>query len=110
MTNAQITAENNKANRDAAMARIRARHAAKVAKIQAIQQATSPSDSVLASLRANVEGRMTRNGQEWGQVYLDNAKPDGMNRHQFAGYLSALTERGLYKAQGDDCFGDVLIG
>ena len=74
-------------------------------------EAISPAAAeVLKSLRANVESTRTNAAGKWGQVYLDNAIPDGMSRRSFAGYLSALHEAGLYRSQGDDCFGDVLIG
>jgi hypothetical protein len=67
---------------------------------------------VLASLRAHVEGisfLSSENGAKFGIVYLDNAKPAGMSRRSFAGYLSTLQKAGLYKSQGDDCFGDVKL-
>jgi len=48
-------------------------------------------------------------GNEWAQIYLDNAIPTGMSRRSFAGYLRALQRAGLYKTQGDDCFGMVRI-
>lgn len=45
-------------------------------------------------------------------VYLDNAYDlvkSGMTRHQFAGYLSALTKDGLYRHYDDDgYFGQVV--
>lgn len=58
--------------------------------------------AVLKSLRDNHEN--ARNG--WGSIYLDNAG-GGFSKRAFAGYLSALTEKGLYKSQEDGAFGDV---
>jgi hypothetical protein len=67
---------------------------------------TPKTAEVLAALRAHVEND---NGNGFGQVYLDNACPRGMSARSFAGHLSALERVGLYKSQGDDCFGDVKI-
>ena len=44
-----------------------------------------------------------------GYVYLENAYPlvsDKVNRHEFAGYLSALAKDGFYKQQ-DQYFGQI---
>ncbi len=69
------------------------------------------SETILQSLRDNVEGcaETQADGSDFKQVYLDNAIPDGMNRHQFAGHLSSLEKQGLYKSQGDGSFGMVRI-
>ncbi len=69
------------------------------------------SDIILQSLRHSVEGctETLADGSVFKQVYLDNAIPGGMNRHQFAGYLSSLEKQGLYKSQGDGSFGMVRI-
>jgi len=42
-------------------------------------------------------------------VYLDNARPNGMSRHKFAGHLSALKAEGLYFPTHDICFGEVKM-
>lgn len=63
---------------------------------------------VLAALRSSTEGSSEEiKGVVFKSVYLDNARPAGMSARSFAGYLSALEEAGLYKSQGDDCFGMV---
>jgi len=67
-------------------------------------------DEVLNALRANKEATETREGELWGVVYLDNAKARlKMSGAQFAGYLSALTAKGLYVSFDDDCFGLVKL-
>ena len=70
-------------------------------------QTINPADQVLADLRANVEciAEYYDNGDRWGQVYLANV---GRGR-SFAGHLSALTARGLYRPQGDQHFGLVKM-
>jgi hypothetical protein len=72
----------------------------------------SGADLVLAMLRANKEsGNETvySDGSIWCDVYLDNAKPVGMNAHQFAGCLSALERRGDYKPVDGFAWGSVRI-
>jgi hypothetical protein len=67
---------------------------------------------VLASLLASKEsGNETvyTDGSVWCDVYLDNAKPAGMNAHQFAGYLSALEKRGVYKPIDNFAWGMVRV-
>jgi hypothetical protein len=65
---------------------------------------------VLDSLRPHHEGSVQDiDGQRWASVYLDNARPFGMSPRRFAGHLSALEKAGLYKSQGDNCFGDVRL-
>jgi hypothetical protein len=70
------------------------------------------SDHLLAALRSNVESTLTRaDGSTWGCVYLDNAYADATligSRHEFAGYLSALTAQGVYRPI-DKQFGDVRL-
>jgi hypothetical protein len=70
---------------------------------------TTEAAAIYEALLCNTEGGMTKktDGSQWGTVYLDNAIPAGMNRHSFAGYLSALERAGLYKSYEDDCFGEV---
>jgi hypothetical protein len=59
---------------------------------------------VLEALRAQSEWE----DKGWGCVYLDNAKDcvSDLSRRQFAGYLSALEAKELYRT-GDECFGYV---
>jgi len=45
---------------------------------------------------------------QWGQVYIENITVAGLNDHQVAGYLSTLTERGLYRSI-DGVFGLVRL-
>lgn len=61
---------------------------------------------ILQTLRANAEGAPF-NG--WCMVYLDNAIPAGMNRHAFAGFLSALTATGDYRPVDGFAFGEVKV-
>ena len=64
---------------------------------------------LLVTMRACVENENTRDGVTWGTVYLDNARPDEMSAHEFAGYLSALERAGYYQPEGDDFFGYVKL-
>lgn len=62
------------------------------------------TQEVLKALRDNAESDCfyQPENEHWMCVYLDNAKADlKMSAHEFAGYLSALTERGLYQAYDD---------
>ena len=61
-------------------------------------------EQTLASLRDNVENFMD---DQWGQVYLDNARLPGQSACEFRAHLSTLSRQGLYKPEGDDCFGYV---
>lgn len=63
------------------------------------------AESLYNRLKSYAESEV-RDG--WFSVYLDNAKPDDMSGSQFAGYLSALQQAGLYK-QIDGCFGMVKV-
>lgn len=69
------------------------------------------AETVLQALRSNTEGLTATNpdGSVFRQVYLDNAIPEGMPRHQFAGFLSALEGQGLYISQEDGAFGMVKV-
>lgn len=67
---------------------------------------TAKESIVLAALRDHVEGYEDTT-EEWGSVYIDNAKPDDMTGRSFAGVLAALEGKGLYRSQGDDAFGYV---
>lgn len=59
---------------------------------------TALETQILASLRDKEEGD--------GWVYLPNAKPESITKHQFAGVLSSLEKKGLYKPH-DGFFGYV---
>lgn len=61
-------------------------------------------EQTLVSLRRNVEAY---HDDQWGVVYLDNARLDGQSAHQFRACLSVLSRQGLYRPEGDDCFGYV---
>lgn len=75
-----------------------------------MENLSTQAKEVLEALRSVSEGGTWQRGTEvWEAVYLDNARPTGMNRYQFAGYLSALETAGLYRSQGDDHFGEVLL-
>lgn len=67
-------------------------------------------EAVLASLRFYAENVDTRaNGEQWGEVYLQNIIGEGTNKHQIAGFLSVLKDEGLYKPgeHSDGFFGAV---
>lgn len=66
---------------------------------------TEANETVLEALRAEIESDGFSEG--FGMVYLDNARPAGMSARAFAGHLSQLTQRGLYKDAGDGVFGEV---
>lgn len=67
------------------------------------------SQVILDLMREHHEGGWSGWGDGWASIYLDNARPAGMTARQFAGHLSALESAGVYKSQGDDCFGLVKI-
>lgn len=63
----------------------------------------------LNNLRAHVEGSMSdKNGVTWGEVYLDNAKPNDWTGKKWSGVLSNLKKIGVYR-ENADCFGLVLV-
>lgn len=66
------------------------------------------SEALLPALREAAEDVWEYDGERWGQVYLDNVKTD-LSPRAFAGCLAQLERQGLYKSQGDDCFGDVRL-
>lgn len=66
-------------------------------------------EKVLFSLRANTESTKIINGEMWGTVYLDNAHLATISANQFAGFLSALKQAGLYQPTNDECFGLVKM-
>lgn len=99
MTRLQARNEANKTKNAARFAKFTAK-AAPVALV------ATPADALLASLRAHVESTDEHaDGSRWGQVYLPNVG----SGHSFAGHLSALTARGIYRPAGDPCFGAVRL-
>lgn len=60
------------------------------------------------SMMKGHESTETRNGEVWGEVYLDNFAAKYENKHQFAGDLSALKESGVYRGIDGD-FGMVKL-
>ena len=66
---------------------------------------TIKSDAVLAALRAHAEDKTPG---EWGDVYLDNAKPADMSHRSFRSHLAALSKRGFYKPIDGYAWGAVL--
>lgn len=63
---------------------------------------------VLLALRAHGESEILIKDKVWTSVYLDNAKPENITSHQFAGVLSSLEKKGLYESAHDGYFGYVL--
>ena len=59
---------------------------------------------VLENLRKYIESDYDAN---FGTVYLDNARPKGVNDKQFRACLSALSKKGLYKPIDGLAFGAV---
>ncbi len=60
---------------------------------------------VYASLQAHAES--VDNG--WGEVYLDNARVDGISAQQFRACLASLSERGQYKVIDGFAWGRVKM-
>jgi len=67
---------------------------------------TNHSAIVLESLRLHVENR----DGDWGDVYLDNARPSGMSETAFRAVLAALSRKGLYKPIDGYAWGRVQLG
>ena len=63
------------------------------------------TSTVLLSLRANVESR----DGDFGDVFLDRAKPHGMSERTFRSCLSDLIKRGLYEPVDGFAWGRVRI-
>jgi hypothetical protein len=63
------------------------------------------ADTVLRSLRANVEFLEG----DYGNVYLDNARPYGMSERTFRSCLSHLIKSGLYEPVDGFAWGRVRI-
>lgn len=66
---------------------------------------TPTEKQVHDALCGNAEGEAW---QGWRDVYLDNATPTGMSPRSFAGYLSSLERKGLYKPIDNFAWGSVL--
>lgn len=64
------------------------------------------TQKVLQALRNHAEGTK---GDEWQQVYLDNAKPADMTANQFRACLSALAKLGVYRVIDGYAWGDVKM-
>ena len=63
------------------------------------------TSTVLLSLRANVKSR----DSDFGDVFLDRAKPHGMSERTFRSCLSELIKRGLYEPVDGFAWGRVRI-
>jgi hypothetical protein len=71
---------------------------------------TNTAALILAALLAEKEATSTdADGSVWGTVYLDNARPRDLSRHEFAGHLSALKGAGVYRQTSDPAFGEVKL-
>jgi len=73
-------------------------------------QMTDATAHVLNMLQVNCEITRKDADGEWGSVYLDNAKPHGWSKHQFAGHLADLKKLGLYYPSDSSAFGWVKLG
>jgi hypothetical protein len=68
------------------------------------------SEQILQRLRAEVESISTAiDGTKWGQVYLDNCRPNNMSDKSFRSCLATLSRQGLYQPQDGYAFGDVRL-
>lgn len=67
------------------------------------------AQQVFTSLRSHAESTETWNGEMWGSVYLDNARPASMSDKVFRAALTTLAKAGLYKAVDGYAFGDVRL-
>jgi hypothetical protein len=61
---------------------------------------------VLESIRQHAEEKYNKG---WCMVYLDNARPDGMNDKTFRAYLASLSKQGLYRVVDGYAWGKVEI-
>ena len=62
-----------------------------------------------ALLKHTEGGQITYvNGSVWETVYIDNARPKDLSPRAWAGYLSRLKDKGLYK-KIDGHFGEVKL-
>ncbi len=62
------------------------------------------ADAILKILREHAEDE-TKPG--WRLVYLDNARPNDVSPHAFAGFLSALQARAVYEPYDNFAWGIV---
>jgi hypothetical protein len=63
------------------------------------------SQTVLQSLRNHIEHR----DGDWGEVYLDNARPPGMSQTAYRAVLAALSRQGLYQPMDGYAWGRVAL-
>lgn len=71
---------------------------------------TNQTETVLVALRACRENVERRNdGSVWADIYLDNARPDGMSIYTFRACLSELSKLGLYEVMDGKHFGLVKL-
>lgn len=71
------------------------------------QTLSTESQNVLNLLRKHAEGS---SNDGWRDVYIDNARPDGMTCRAYAGHLSALKGAGVYKPIDGYAWGEVRMG
>lgn len=64
------------------------------------------TNQTLESLRKASESDA---GDGWRDVYLDNARPEGMNDKTFRSHLSALSKAGMYRPIDGYAFGAVKM-
>lgn len=50
-----------------------------------------------------------KDGDGWGEVYLDNARPDGMSDKSFRSCLASLSKLNLYRPIDGYAFGKVKL-
>ena len=62
-------------------------------------------ETILKALRRHAENVR----DDWGMVYLDNARPNDVSPRQFAAYLSILEQRGLYRVVDNYAWGQVKV-
>jgi hypothetical protein len=70
---------------------------------------TEATAHVLEMLRVNSGVAVTQDGESWAPVYLDDAKPRGWSKQQFAGHLSDLKAAGLYRPTRISNLGSVRL-
>lgn len=58
---------------------------------------TEMEQRALEALRKSQEQIEVISGEEWGSVYLDNAKPWDWSGKAWSGVLSSLSQKGLYR-------------
>lgn len=70
---------------------------------------TEMEQQALKALRENEENIEVHQGQNWGSVYLDNAKPRNWSGKTWSGVLSSLSQKGLYREDDGYAFGLVKM-